>query len=262
MSAEKPIVLFDPSAEIPFHGYRRFLPDEPPLFDLAPSLIHFYESEKFRGVDEVLRLSVLSCSTVREAAKISKRHKDIWRKDWRAVRGRVFRAGLAMQVLQSRRAMAAARAGFGSSMELSSCRRVGGLPGPFVADELNNFFQTSTGPGTTRLGVIALAGCVPDDIERRLEALFIRQKPISAAIYSGKDADHRVEIWCAQAAIPIRLTSVDSIRLREEDAGTVTARINALLTCMPMTRKQAKVILSVAAAKRPKIRVLDLGLKA
>src|SRR5665647_716391 len=262
MSEEKTIP-FDPEAEIPFHGYRRFFLDEsPPIFDLVPSLIHFYESERFRGTDEDLRLAVLECSTVREARKVAKKHHFAWRKDWRAVRGRVFRSGLAMQVLQSKKAMALARAGFGSSMDLASCKRVGGLPGPFVSEELQAFFQGVSGPGITRLGVIALNGCVPEDIEQRLNSLFQSIKPVSAAIYSGKDADHRIEVWCALSAIPIRLTGRDSIRLREDDAAEVTARVNALLSCFPGARKESKTILAAAAAKRPKIRLLDFGLKS
>lgn len=254
-------IPFDPAAQIPFYGYRRFFPNSPPMFDLSPSLIHFYESEKFRGTNEELRLTVLGSGTAREIRKLTKRHNSSLRKDWRAVRGRVFRAGLAMQVLQSKKAMALARVGFASSMELASCKRVSGLPGAFIAEELQNFFQSATGPGTTRLGVIALNGCVPDDIEQRLDALFAKGRPMSAAVYSGRDADPRIEIWCAHAAIPIRLTGQDSRRLREEDAAVVTARINALLTCMPASRKEPKTILAAAAAKRPKIRVLDLGLK-
>lgn len=259
--SEKQPLFFDPATVIPFNGYRRCFGEDRPVFDLVPSLIHFYESEKFRNTDEALRLSVLDCRTAKEAGKLTKRNKEHWRKDWRAVRGRVFRAGLAMQVVQSRKAMTMARAGYAQSIELAAYKRIRGLPGTFISEELQRFFGNSTGPGVTRLGVITLSGCVPDDIERRLETLFSKERPLSAAIYAGRDADPRVEMWCAATAIPVRLTSQTSSRLREEDAPEVTARVNALLTCMPPSRKGPIAILSAAASKRPKIRVLDLGLK-
>lgn len=251
---------FDPESLIPFHGYRRFLEDGEITTDMVPTLAHFYESEKFRTVDESLRLAVLDTRTAKEARKFTKKRDNLWRADWKAVRGRVLRAGLAMQVTQSNKALKMAKQAFALSMELAAIKRIGGIPGAFLADELQRFFMPATGPGVTKLGVITLNGCIPDDIEARLDALFATQKPASAAIYAGADADTRVEIWCARAAVPIRITGVACGRIREENAAEVTARVNALLTCMPASRKASVAILAAAAAKRPRIKVLDLSI--
>jgi predicted NAD-dependent protein-ADP-ribosyltransferase YbiA (DUF1768 family) len=250
---------FDPESLIPFLAYRRFLDDGEVTTDMVPTLAHFYESEKFRTVDESLRLAVLDTRTPKEARKFTKKRAELWRSDWKAVRGRVLRAGLAMQVTQSNKALKMAKQAFALSMELSAIKRIGGIPGAFLADELQRFFMPSTGPGVTKLGVIALNGCIPDDIESRLDALFSTEKPVSAAIYAGADADPRVEIWCARAAVPIRLTGLACGRIREENATEVTARVNALLTCMPASRKASVAILAAAAAKKPRIKVLDLS---
>lgn len=258
MAAKNP-TSFDPEANLPFWGYRRFVDNEKPVADMVQSLAHFYESEKFRGVDEALRAAVLDSRTAKEARKITKRHSTNWRKDWKAVRGRVFRAGLAMQVMQSRTALRMARAAFGQSIEVAAVPRIGGIPGSFISAELATFFQAPTsGPEFNRLGVIALNGCVPDDIEQRLDALFAAKKPVSAAVYTGGDADHRIEMWCAEVAVPIRLTSMASSRLREEDAFAVTERINNLIYCMPKARKASQAILKAASLKRPRIKLLDL----
>lgn len=254
--------VFDPSELIPFNGYRNFSQPDEPIFDLIPSLTHFYESEKFRGTAEGLRVAMLDARTAREAGKIAKKNQTLWRSDWKKVRGNVFRAGLAMQVLQSKHAMDSARQGFSQSIELGSQKRVGGLPGAFVAHELQRFFDKPAKGGRLLLGAIALNGCVPDDIWARLDALFVADKPLSAAIYAGKDSNNKIELWCAFNGVPVRLTSQNSSRLREEDAPDVTSRVTTLVTCMPGTRKGPIAILKSAAAKKPKIRVLDFGISA
>lgn len=253
--------VFDPSTPLPFFGYRFFEAEEKPYAELMPSLIHFYESEKFRGTSEELRKAIADSRSLREVRKISQKNRSLWRKDWNAIRGRVFRAGLAMQVVQSRKALTMAKLGFNESIAIAGEKHIGGLPGTFISNELQAFFQNPNTVGTARLGVIALNGCVPDDIEDRLNTLFTKGKPVSAAVYSGSDADPVIERWCAMNAIPVRLTSLSSSRLREEDSKEVTARINTLVTCMPNTRKGPTAILAAAAAKRPKIKVLDLAIK-
>ena len=54
--------MFDPGLHLPFTTYRRFVDGKPVVADLAPTLIHHYESEKFRGTDEDLRLAVLDAT--------------------------------------------------------------------------------------------------------------------------------------------------------------------------------------------------------
>lgn len=50
--------------------------------EFAASVSHFYESERFRGVNDLLRIEILAQPTAREARKLAKRHGDQQRKDW------------------------------------------------------------------------------------------------------------------------------------------------------------------------------------
>lgn len=249
---------FDPAAIVPFFGYRRFDTDGP-AFELVASLVHHFEAEKFRGVDETIRRGVLDCPTPKLAQKMARRHMELWRKDWKAVRGRVFRAGLAMQVIQSRKVRTAARHAFELSMELTGSKRIGGLPSTFVATELQTFFQKASSANCGRLSVLALRGCVPDDVEARLDAVFAHDRPLSALVYAGSDADPRVEAWCMANAVPVRVCHQDAGRLREHLVDSLIQRINTMLMCIPPQRKVSNEVLAMVRARRPRIKLINLG---
>jgi len=250
--------MFDPGAALPFFGYRRFGHDGPVGHELAPSLAHFYESEKFRTTNDELRQTVLDCSSPTAAQKLAKRHRASWRADWRTVRGRVLRAGLAMQCLQSKEAMRMARDAFERSMELASMRRVCSLPGPFLAAEIQAFFAKPTAQ-QPRVGGVCLNGFVPEDLRDRLDAVFKLQPPISATLYAGGDADPGLEMWCADRAVPIRLLHGEQGRFKEGNAADHVARVSTLIVCAPSSRKS--VIALKTAAKRSRLAVLDLTSK-
>ncbi len=87
---------FDTQEILPFHGYRT-LRDNGSGFDrgpaeIYPSIEHFYQSEKFRGVDEGYRRLIISLPTAREARKAGSRHEG--REDWNDVRERVMSCGM------------------------------------------------------------------------------------------------------------------------------------------------------------------------
>lgn len=251
-------LVFNPADDAPFFGYRRF-DAEGASFELVASLVHHFESEKFRGVDESLRLEILNCATPKLAQKVARRHMDQWRKDWKAIRGRVFRAGLAMQVIQSRKVRIAARQAFDRSMELCEAKRIGGLPSAFIASELHTFFQKPSSTSCGKLGALAIKGWVPGDLSARLDAVFIHDKPLSATVYAGADADPIVEQWCIQNAIPVRIAFAEEKRLREVMAPTLIHRVNSMLVCVPPRRKVTKTVLTTIAAQRPKIKLINLS---
>ena len=91
--------LLHPSEPCLFVGYRNPSKDGSP--DIYYSISHWFESEKFRGVDEVLREAVLQAPTASEARKVANRYKDRCRIDWRAVRARVLKAGFMMAAEQN-----------------------------------------------------------------------------------------------------------------------------------------------------------------
>lgn len=207
-AGEDAALVFNPADVAPFFGYRRF-DDDGASFELIASLVHHFESEKFRGVDEAIRLEILNCATPKLAQKVAKRHMDKWRKDWKSVRGRVFRAGLAMQAIQNRKVRIAARQAFERSMELCGVKRIGGLPSAFIASELQTFFQKPSNTSCGKLGALAIKGWVPGDIRARLDSVFLHDKPLSATVYAGADSDPLVEQWCIQNAIPVRIAFED-----------------------------------------------------
>jgi hypothetical protein len=90
----------DPYEPILFTGYRSPGSDGTP--DVYTTLAHWIESEKFRGSDEDLRDAVLHAPSGKEAFKLAERNKGAVRKTWRALRGRVARAGLLMAAAQNR----------------------------------------------------------------------------------------------------------------------------------------------------------------
>lgn len=87
---------FDTQETLPFHGYRTPLDNgsgfERGPAEIYPSLEHFYQSEKFRGVDEGYRRLIISLPTAREARKAGNRHEG--REDWNDVRERVMACGM------------------------------------------------------------------------------------------------------------------------------------------------------------------------
>lgn len=255
-----PEATFSPDLIIPFHGYRR-LDLERPLHDLAPSLTHFYQAEKFRGRDELLRVEILSCPTPRAALKLAKRHKDKWRDDWVRVRPYVLRAGLAMQMVQSSAARTLARAGHAKSTELATAKRVGSLPGLFVSRVLTNLFETMQQRTSLRIGALCIDGYAPADLEQRLNALVNDTPPLAANVYGGPESGTALERWCMARGVAVRVVGTDDSRLRAAEHKDLTARVNTLVLCAPRSRKAVAELLAVVNKQRsPKIRVLDYSL--
>jgi len=251
---------FSPDLIIPFHGYRR-LDLERPLHDLAPSLTHFYEAEKFRNRDELLRLEVLSCPTPRAALKLAKRHKEKWREDWARVRPYVLRAGLAMQMVQSSTARDLARAGYEKAIELAAEKRVGSLPGLFVSRVLANLFETMQQRTSLRIGALCIDGYIPPDLEQRLNALVNDTPPLAATVYGGPESGSVVERWCMARGVAVRVVGADDSRLRAAEHKELTARVNTLVLCAPRSRKAvAELVTLVNKQRSPKVRLLDYSL--
>lgn len=249
--------IYDPDQIHPFNAYRRLQGEHGHLHDLAPSIAHFYESEKLRGLNEDLRQEVLSCPTARAARKLTKRHEAAWRPDWKQVRGAVLRAGLAMQMVQSIEARQAIRLAAQHADEIAAAGgRLGGVPAPFFTAHLAQVVEQAQSRTASRLGLLVLRGYEPIDLEARLDALFTAQRPFSAAVYVGEEASTSAEAWCMQRAIPIRYVGDPQRRLRSEDHSGIGQRINTLVVCAPQTRKAVSLI--VAPARRARTRVIDL----
>lgn len=94
---------FDPYAILPFSAYRSA---ECPEGECCYSLMHFIESEKFRGVDESYRVFLLGQADpddfLLETGVI---HPSLVRGDWADVRFALIRAGMWMQLVQHQDAL-------------------------------------------------------------------------------------------------------------------------------------------------------------
>lgn len=248
----------DPDAIVPFHAYR--CPGLPRIVELAPSLAHFYESEKFRTgdeADEELRRTVLASPTAKAARKLAKRHITRWRSDWRTVRGRVFRAGLSMQAAQSPQVMQALKAIADEALLWSSdSSRRGGLPVSGMAREIATLLHGRQDGATPRVGMLALDGYTPPDLVARLDALFAGERPHGVAYFVGESSSVAAEDWAAQVAAPLRFVGDPAQRLRASECTELLKRINLLVVCAPSTRKEVREL--VKAAKAKKIAIRDL----
>lgn len=91
--------ILDPQEPRMFLGYRN--PGNDMLPDVYQTITHWFESEKFRGVDETLRVEILNAPTCKEAVKIAKRKVEIIPASWKLLSARVMRAGLAMSAQQN-----------------------------------------------------------------------------------------------------------------------------------------------------------------
>lgn len=91
-------ITYNPYEQIPFNGYRS---DAQPLGERFLSLMHFIESEKFRGVDERYRSYLLTLDDPidfrLETAGVAQCQR---RTDWDDVKGSLIRAGMWMQLVQ------------------------------------------------------------------------------------------------------------------------------------------------------------------
>jgi predicted NAD-dependent protein-ADP-ribosyltransferase YbiA (DUF1768 family) len=248
---------FDPDQIHPFQSYRRLEGEFAHLHDLSPSIAHFYESEKLRGTSEDVRQSVLSCPTARAARKLAKRHEAQWRQDWRLVRGAVLRAGLAMQMVQSVEARQAIRQAATRADAIAAAGgRPGGVPAAFLAANLRMVAEQSQARSSNRLGLLILKGYEPDDLDARLDAMFSKERPFSAAVYVGEEASIGAEAWCMRRAVPLKHIGEHDRRLRAEDHAAIGQRITTLIVCAPQTRKEVSAILS--PARQARTRIVDL----
>ena len=250
--------LLDLSECCPFFTYRTFDASGNLVgAQLVPSLLHHYESEKFRGVDDELRQEALLIPAARELRKFTKKRVKRWRADWRSVRGDVLRSGMAMQALHTDTGKRKLLAAFNQAMELSAQRSVNGLPGAFVAAELQKLMLTSKNRQSERLSAVVLNGCAPEDICSRMDALYGNGKPISATLYAGLDADPVLEMWCAARAIPVRLVGTDARRFRETDAPGFVQDTSTLVACLPENRAATLALRTLAKKRRAGFRFLE-----
>lgn len=190
---------------MPFQAFR------PPLpggglehhVEIIASLDHFYHSERFRGVNEILRREVLMQPTAREARKFALSNKDKQRDDWVKVRGRVMCCGFWMQAIEHPTLPAALNAGeyrFGGVHPYWAPRRGGdGAFRKFVE------YMEPRLAAPTRVFVCGVGAPLPPfRFESKMQLLFSRKRPDEIIISDGQGLDAVAEQWAAKLYMAIR----------------------------------------------------------
>lgn len=196
-----------------FPGYRRigldgkFGRSRP---DLYASIEHFYQSERFRGVDEVLRLAVMKASTPREARKLAGRHADRQRPDWAERNVRAMACGVLMKMREHPDfAKAVLTRPRNEPVPYPFHDHFWGVGRPGVSQgmytRLLNTIQRRVQEGTMRL----LATGSPTFHNRflfqaKLDALLRKAMPDLVIIPGKKGCDELAERWAMERLIPVR----------------------------------------------------------
>lgn len=89
----------------PFTGYRAIKNNKFELArkpELYPTIEHFYQSEKFRGVEDDLRREIIDLPSAGEARKFVLAHRDNIRPDWDAVKIHVLVCAILFKFTQNK----------------------------------------------------------------------------------------------------------------------------------------------------------------
>lgn len=195
----------------PFHGYRRLLPDasgfekEPP--ELYSTIEHFWQSEKFRGVDEAFRRFLIELPTAREARKAALRHDDKIRPDWERIQNRVMATAIRFKCRESAQVMEAlARtAEFDISYPFKDhywgTDRKGVSVG-FYARILQRL-QRRVQKGEMRVLITGSPSFTNKFLfMAKLDTFFNRRLPDEVLLTCGKGTDFMAELWALEHHLP------------------------------------------------------------
>lgn len=189
--------------------------------DFVPSVTHFYQSERYRSVDDAFRQEILNQPTPREARKLARSRKDRQRADWTKRRGRIMACGMWFQALEH----------------------------PFVRETLTAKSYSFSGPrgywidkhgdGAFPKLLDYLAGKIikPCNVfiygfgvpvgefrfSSQMHLLFSRMRPTELLLGSGRGLDRTAERWAVEHYIPVRRRPQLSRLHRASDASILEA---------------------------------------
>ncbi|WP_259394467.1 NADAR family protein [Ralstonia pickettii] len=161
------------------------------------SIFHYWESEKYRGVDEGVRQEILAAPTLRELRKMLRRLPETWRSDWKQVRGRVFRSAL-LYAVESHPDLQKELIEPGGLIEACSNW---GIPDAFVMNELKAVRQEIESP--FRLLAVGSVDAPPEHVQATLERLIGKRSDCQYVTFAGRRMDVGLHLWAAQKMYPI-----------------------------------------------------------
>jgi hypothetical protein len=189
---------YDPYAALPFVGYRR--PGSSQL-ETYVSLMHFVESEKFRGVDESYRQYLLTINDPEdflfETAGVS---QGIRRADWDSIKVAMIRAGMWMQLVQQQAELkdSLLQPGCTTPIELIT----------HVAELTYTRLVNANHVEGEQLRRVVLAGdCALNDqgVFTLFDQIFVNRKPDEIYVAAESGLSVLAEEYCIQHYIPIRV---------------------------------------------------------
>jgi len=161
------------------------------------SIFHYWESEKYRGVDERIRQEIIATPTVRELRKMLRRLPETWRADWKQVRGRVFRNAL-LYAIESHPDL---QNNLVEPQGLIEACSSWGIPDAFVTTELKAVRREIESP--FRLLAIGSVDAPPEHVQGTLERLIGKRNDCQYVTFAGRRMDVGLHLWAAQKMYPI-----------------------------------------------------------
>lgn len=168
------------------------------------SIFHYWESEKYRGVDEQARQEILNAPTIRELKKLSRQLPETWRGDWKQIRGRVFRSAL-LYAIQAHPDLEPQLLGpFGL---LDACGRWG-IPPAFVKTEIAILRREISEP--FKLLAIGSSAAPAVHVQATLERLIGKREDCQYVAFAGRKMDTGLHQWAAEKLFPIHYVGTNS----------------------------------------------------
>lgn len=161
------------------------------------SLAHYWESEKYRDIDETTRQIVLDVPTVRELTKAVSRLPQTWRPDWPKVRARVFRCALHYAAEGEPQSFAH---DLSIDRLVASCVKWG-MPEAFARREISTFLAHHRNP--LRLLAVGSAKAPRPHVHATLERLIGERQDVQYVAFAGRGMDASLHQWAATRHFPL-----------------------------------------------------------
>lgn len=192
---------YDPYEEIPFLAFGDVSGDPHPSLEHCRSLMHFIEAEKFLGVDERYRRFLLQLSDredlLLETAGVSQAMR---RSDWNAVRDRLIRAGVWMQLVQNQEVLLGRLMAGELTCDLQP-----------INTALQSIQSRIAARPTDPLRQVLIAGPTAhtdkDRIYRLLNSMFSNREPDELLLIAEPGACEHVASYARDRYIPMRVFS-------------------------------------------------------
>ena len=245
--------------ELPFHGYREpdpsghgFLKGDGQIYF---TIQHFYESERFRGVDEALRRLVMSMPTAREARKTAMQNATRIRADWPEVHERIMACAVWMKMRERpeyAKALVAnpdlAREAYPFLDKHWSNRRPGVTLNRYellllqIRDQLLR--------GTMRVAIVGSRGpWNPFLFQSKVDFLFRRAKPDVLLLGPHKGIDEIATAWAIANLVPVRYLPAKSKPGRSERERQNKEFLRAATHAVVFSRGDVDTLAFIEAAK-------------